>query len=259
MTTNQIQYHVLGETTRHDRATEEETHRSNLVAEQLSRDNLREVTRSNRMREKETSKHNRATEKETRRSDKAQEREIKRSNKAKEREARRSNKANESITVQSNLANQGLTEKKIDLEAAARDKQLAEVKRSNLVTEGLRRVEADIKRGNLNLGFENLAELTRHNMKQESLEAKNNFVRNAVSIADTMVKAVKNSRDYRLASKENKAKIDKINAEIAKIAAETEASKALLPHKKAESVMSTIESASRTVGRILTFGLGGRQ
>lgn len=66
MTSNQIRYWELNETTTHNRNTERETNRSNLAREA-------ETRRSNLAREKETNRHNLATEKETNRSNLARE------------------------------------------------------------------------------------------------------------------------------------------------------------------------------------------
>lgn len=263
MTTNQIQYHVLGETTRHNLASEAETHRSNLANEQISRGTLGETVRSNKAREYENKRHNVKTERETKRSNKATERENRRSNRAREKETHRSNKAreretnranrtSEAITTQSNLANQGLTDKKIRWEAELRDRQLAETHRANVRSEGLRRIESDIKAGDLRMGFQNLSEIIRHNKKQESLTQLNDFTRNAIASANTLITAVKNSRDYELASAETKAKIDKSLAEIRKLDSESKTNKELLPFKKAGSILDGLDKSARFLGKIIT-------
>lgn len=273
MTTNQIQYHVLGETARHNLATETETHRSNMVNEQISRDTLGEAIRSNKAREyenrrhdvtteRETSRSNRAAERENRRSNKARERENRRSNKAREKETNRANKASEAITTQSNLANQALTDKKIRWDAELRNRQIEETHRANVRAEGLRRIESDIKAGDLRMGFQNLSEIIRHNKKQESLTQFNDFTRNAISAANTLVTAVKNSRDYKLASAETKAKINKSMAEIEKIDAEAKkldseakTNNTLLPFKKGEAMLNGLTKSAKMLEELIAFAV----
>lgn len=102
MTQNQIEYQKLLETQLHNRNSEAETNRANLVSEGLQRDSHNENVRANRAREEENL-----------RSHLAAERENERSNKARETETNRSNLANELIKSQ----------------------QLVETNRSNLVRE----------------------------------------------------------------------------------------------------------------------------
>lgn len=225
MTTNQIQWHALGETTRHNQATESETHRNNLATET-------ELNRSHLAAETETHRHNVRTERldkralhETVRSNKARERESKRSNRAREKEARRSNQAQESIQTQSNLANQGLTARKIALDYASKQRELAETARHNRSTEGFTGIQTQIRAGELKNATEMLAETVRTHKANESITRANNRFNNAVKAATALVSAIQKSREIDISDKKTNAEISKLEKQVADLELSVEKAK----------------------------------
>lgn len=123
MTHNQIEYWKLQEEKQHNRASEGETQRHNVVTEAIGAGTLAESSKHNRVMEDETVRHNKVVEQETQRS-----------NIARENEAHRSNVARETETNRSNLVNEGI-----------QSANLTEYKRSNVANEDLRDRDIAVK------------------------------------------------------------------------------------------------------------------
>lgn len=139
MTQNQINYQNLLELQRSNREREKETHRSNTTVE-------KETARSNLARETETNRSNLAREAEDKRSHQAQEAETNRSNLAREFETNRANVAKEQLqkdtlaeTQRSNRAQEQL-----------KSSQIAETHRTNVANEAIRRTSNAIEQQKAN-------------------------------------------------------------------------------------------------------------
>lgn len=130
MTRNQIDFARLNEERRTNRAKEAEAARSNLAREQ-------ETVRHNVVTEGESARHNVITEGET----------------------NRANLASERLKHEANVINR---------DSAAN--QLTEVNRHNIATETIQQQDADTRRGQLSLGYDQLKEQIRHNQRNEEYQ-----------------------------------------------------------------------------------------
>lgn len=124
-------------------------------------------------------------------------REQERSNRARERETARTNKANERIKSEINSINLQLGQGNLAETNRANLARELELNRTNLSNEEIKRItnainaldaatkmrEADIKEGNLQLGFANLGEVRRSNMANESLKASDIAETNRANVA----------------------------------------------------------------------------
>lgn len=211
MTRNQIEYQRLVETNRANLATEKQTALRDSRSYEVASNQLGETKRHNEATEildsnklAETGRHNLATENEAYRSNVAREFETNRSNVAKETETYRSNLARESETHRSNVAQEAEARRSHKANEALGQAQLAETTRSNKVRENISKGElkvaqsnavtnaaqarnaaanVEVNKGKLQLQKEELAEairanqarefeLNRHNTKTEELSEK---------------------------------------------------------------------------------------
>lgn len=153
----------LNETIRSNQAREKETNRSNLINEGLKSSTLSEQIRSNQTRERETERSNKASEAETNRSNLAKETELNRSNLARETETKRSNIAKETETHRSNVINESLTSER---NAIARETNLineehyirqdSEQERSNRANEQLQSERNRTELAKVQLGYDQI-------------------------------------------------------------------------------------------------------
>lgn len=144
MTRNQVAYQNYLETSRANRASEEQR-----------RNELQETKRSNVARESENIRSNLEKERENYRANTAREGETHRSNLANELESQRANRAREAENYRSNRANEAIESSKLAESIRSNMARETETHRSNLSNEGLKRAE--------------LGETNRHNLATESL------------------------------------------------------------------------------------------
>lgn len=160
MTKNQIEYQKLLELKRSNRAGEEETHRSNVAQEELTRSR---DTISLDLRGRELG--------ETQRANLAREAENYRSNVAREAENTRSNLAREAETQRHNYASEKADTARINLGYS----QLAETRRSNKAQEALTETRQDrqyyIDLANQQINNARNAETKRANQEAERLKS----------------------------------------------------------------------------------------
>lgn len=249
MTTNQINWHALGETTRANQAREMETHRANLAQEALLAKHYDEEQRSNKAREKETHRANRAAEKENKRSNKAAEKENKRWHKSTVREQRasrrentRANKAREAIDT----ANTGLTEKKIMLEAASRDQANKIQAMRNLQDYTAKKFEARLKRGQLDATLATLKHQVENDNSKLKLEQRQQNLVTATSMIQTLARYLTDRAKQKTVDAKTAAEIKKLSRETAKLDLENELKEDTLTAEKINKNMSVIGNLMKT-------------
>lgn len=254
MTTNQISWHALGETTRANKAREQETHRANMAQEALTAQHYAEENRANMARERETHRANRAAERENKRSNKAAEQENRRWHKSTVREqaksrkeTTRANKARESI----DMANTGITEKKVMFEAAARNRanQIQELR--NLQEYTTKKVENQIRRGQLQATLDSLDHQIRYDNRKLKLEKRQQNLVALTATAQTLARYITDKAKQETVDKKTKVEIDKMNAELAKVSLDTQIRKDTAVAEKMNKNLSVIDNVRRIAGGIL--------
>lgn len=253
MTTNQIKYHELNETSRHNHIQEAEQNRSNLENEKISWHNLAESTRSHKANERITSSYNKKMLKETKRSHRASER----IEKSKIGETKRSNRATETLTKQNNLANQALTEKKIQYEAAARAASLAEERRKNDLTALANQVRNQVAQNKVDVLADQLEQKIKMDKETLALNKRIQNYKELSTFVTTAVDALSKLGAYKNQSKKLKAEVAKIQAETKKLDLENDVKQNTLTSEKMNKHMSVINNAASIVGQILRGGAYG--
>lgn len=258
MTTNQINWHALGETIRSNKAREQETHRANIAQEELTAQHNEEEIRSNMAREKETHRANRAAEKEHKRSNKAAEKENKRWHKSTVREqskarkeTTRANKAREAIE----LANTGITEKKVMLEASARNESNRIQELRNLREYTTKQVENQLRKGQLDATLKSLDHQIRNDNAKLKLEKRQQNLVAITSTMQTIAKYITDKAKQETVDKKTQTEIDKMNAEMKKLSLDYDIRKSTMTQEKMNKTLSVVDNARRVVGGILRDGL----